>query len=81
MQGITLLSVGEEFCAPVIEQHHVPLLGTIAFAGLARAGIHGVIASHWLAGTGSGQHWQKQRKIGKARQYFFNADEGYHRFG
>ena len=81
MERVALLGIGQEFGAMIVQQHDMPFLGTVAFAGLAGAGIHCVVTRQRLTGAHRGQHGQKKRKIFKFRQDFFDAEQGNHRFG
>src|ERR1035438_3464065 len=65
MKRVALLGVGEEFRAMIVEQDDVPFLRAVAFAGLARAGIHRVVARHRLAGAHRREHWQEQPQMSK----------------
>src|SRR5665213_2988123 len=69
MERVALLGVGEQFRALIVEQHDVPFLRAVAFAGLARAAIHRVVTRQWLARSRRREHRQKQREVAQPVSY------------
>ena len=68
-------AIGEELGAGIVEQDDVEFLRAVAFAGLARAAVHGVVAGKGLAGAGGGEHRQEEREVGELRHDFLDAHE------
>ena len=56
MQSVTLLGVGEELGAVVVQQNEVEFFRAVHLAGLAGAGDHRVVTGEGLARPGGGQH-------------------------
>ena len=79
MERVALLGVGQELGAAVVEQDDVVFLRAVAFAGLARAAVHGIVAGHGLAGAGGGEHRQEKREVGELRQDLLDAQQRDHR--
>ena len=75
-QCVTLLGIGEQFCAAVIQQNNMHLFRSIGFAGLTRTCVHCVVAGHLLARSGSGEHRQKEGKIFQSREHLLDAQQG-----
>ena len=75
VERIALFGIRQQFRAAVVQQYDVKFFRAVGFARLAWAAVKCIVAGDGLSRARRGQHWQKQRQVGKFGQDFFNSDK------